>query len=93
MLLREQVVLSSSDASRRQSGAVAGALKRLRGIVEQAERAADRARDVFAGLMDPRWMEEDLTSRVEPLREELRTLDPRVRQLDPSGWSALLRGE
>lgn len=47
------------------------ALVRLEAIVGQADEIAEEVRRVFAGLVEPIWIEEYLATRLTPLHEEL----------------------
>jgi len=87
--LREVVVMATQDARRRTGGPLAQNLGRLRASVAEADSAGQEVRRAFAGLIEPVWIERYLAERIEPLREELGELDPRVRQLDPAGHAAL----
>ena len=87
--LREQLAVSSGDARRRGSGGEAAFCRTLCQAVRDADGAAAEARSAFVGLMDPLWTDRYLAERIEPLREELGTLEARVRQVDPAGWQAV----
>ncbi len=86
--LRELAVMAERDARRRSGGNLTGALSRLRSALAEADAAAEQARKAYAGLIEPIWIERYLAERVEPLREELGLLGPRVRHLDPAGYAA-----
>ena len=90
-ILRQQIATATLDARRRTGGVMIGSLARLRRCLADADGAADEARRAFAGLIEPIWIERYLAERIEPLREELGLLEPRVRQLDPAGFAATSR--
>jgi len=51
------------------------ALVSLKEIVGKADTVAEDMRTAFAGLMEPVWIEEYLATRIEPLRQELSSLE------------------
>ena len=90
--LRQQVVLETADVRRRAAGMAAASYIDLRQCVElDAPRAAAAVRRAFRGLMQPLWIERYLLERVGPLLEELASLEPRVRLLEPAAWAAARR--
>lgn len=87
--LREQITLETIDARRRQSGMACNYLVDLRRhLGVGAAGAAAKARKAFDGLLDPIWLERYLAERVEPMLEELGSLDSRVRILEPETYKA-----
>ncbi len=87
--MREYIVMATLDARRRNGGRMASWLGELRKHIADADAAAAEAREAFAGRIEPIWIERYLAERIESLREEFATMNPRVRQLDPAGWRAL----
>ena len=87
--LREIVTMATIDARRRTGGIMPKWLAGLTDALAEADRAAAEARRAYAGLVEEIWIDRYLAERVEPLREELAGLEPRVRQLDPAGWAAM----
>lgn len=73
--LREQIVLCRRDARRCGSHLESQSLKRLHDILEESKEAAEEVRKSFAGLVEPVWIEEYLSTRLTPLSEELSGLD------------------
>ena len=51
--------------------------------------AAAKFRRAFAGLLDEIWIDRYLGERLEPLWEELGSLDARVRVLEPDAYTAM----
>ena len=47
-------------------------------------RAVEKARKAFDGLMEPIWTERYLAERLEPLWEELGSMESRVWMLEPA---------
>lgn len=76
--LREQLVTSSQDPRRRGSGQELAALDRLRDALSHLDSIAADTRRIFTGLIHPLWLDRYLAERIEPIREELTTLAPRV---------------
>ena len=69
--LREQVVFCRKDARRRGSRMASKSLSKLRDILGEADEVAEEVKMSFAGLVEPIWIEEYLSTRLTPLREEL----------------------
>ncbi|NQT91155.1 MAG: family 20 glycosylhydrolase [Lentisphaerae bacterium] len=88
--LREQITLATNCPRRRGSLLEWGHLKNLKGIVQECAAVVEEVRRALAGLMIQISIEEYLSSRLDPLQEELATLEPMVRELDPPGWQAQL---
>ena len=87
--LREQIALETADARRRACGAACGYLRDLkRHLGVGAAGAVAKARAAFAGRLEPIWLERYLSDRLEPLMEELGSLEPRVRMLEPEAYEA-----
>ena len=89
MNLRQVVVKITVDPRRRLNH-----MAHVGGLIDTVKRAdeiAGEMRSAFAGLMDHIWIERYLAERIEPLREELMLLEPRLRQLDPHGYVVLQR--
>jgi len=87
--LRELATMATLDARRRSGGGLAKSLGYLRADLAEAQRIAADARQAFAGLVEPIWIDRYLAERIEPLREEFAALDARVQLLDPPGRAAL----
>jgi len=87
--LRELVVMATQDARRRTGGLMVTTLQRLANHVAAADKAAAAARETWAGLIAPIWVDRYLSERIEPVREELAALTVRVRELDPVGYAAV----
>ena len=91
--LREQVTLETMDARRRESGRAMGFLIELRRHLEVgAAQATADSKKAFKGLMEKIWIDRYLAERLEPLYEELASLEGRVRVLEP-GIYAEARGK
>ena len=89
-MLRQQVVMAELDGRRRSGGGPVTGLSRLKRCLAEAEAAAEQARPALAGLVEQVWIDRYLAERLQPLREEIDALAPRVRQLDPAGCAAAL---
>ena len=88
--LREQVTLETLDPRRREAGMACEYLRDLRRhLGVGATGAVARARRAFAGCMAPIWIERYLADRLEPLWEELGSLDARVRTLEPEAYGVM----
>lgn len=86
--LREFLALVAADPRRHGSDHDAYRWGMLRDAVGQADQAGRAMRTAFEGLIDRLWIDRYLAERVEPLREELLTLEARVRQVNPAGFAA-----
>ncbi len=89
-MLRQQVVMAELDGRRRSGGGPVSGLSRLKRSLVEAEAAAEQARPALAGLVEQVWIDRYLAERLQPLREEIDALTPRVRRLDPTGYAAAL---
>jgi hexosaminidase len=90
--LREQIVLETADPRRRESGMAMSFLIDLKRHMEVGgPEAYSMARAAFAGLIEPIWIERYLQERIEPLMEELGSLDSRVRVLEPHAYKAAIQ--
>jgi hexosaminidase len=72
--LREQMVLSRTDARRSTSGRKSRGLERLGNMLKESEGIAEEVRRVFAKFVEPIWIKEYLNTRLTPLRDELSAL-------------------
>lgn len=88
--LRESLVTATQDGRRRGAGVTVRRLKDLRDTVARLDALAAQMHGAFAGLVDELWLDRYLGERIEPLREELGELSPRVRALEPVGYAAEL---
>ena len=85
--LRQQVVLETADPRRR--GAAMGYLIDLKRHLEVGGREARTLLwQAFRGLMPPYWIDRYLGERLDPLLEELASLESRVRVLEPDTYRA-----
>ncbi|MFH1005941.1 MAG: family 20 glycosylhydrolase, partial [Candidatus Latescibacterota bacterium] len=73
--LREQMVLFRTDARRASSRRKSSYLDLLDKLLEESKTVAEEVRSAFAELVAPIWIEEYLSTRLTPLREELSALD------------------
>ena len=74
--LREQLALCRMDARRSSSRLASKDLKHLDRLLKESEPVADAVRKSFAGLVTPACIEEYLTTRFAPLRDELDQIMP-----------------
>jgi len=70
-VLRERIVLCKLDARRSGSRQVDQGIEKLNKILKESEGVAEEVRKVFAGLIEPVWIEEYLNTRLLPFREEI----------------------
>jgi hexosaminidase len=88
--LREQIYVGTMDCRRRGSGQACEFLRHLRRHMRAGgDTAAAKFRRAFAGLLDEIWIDRYLGERLEPLWEELGSLDARVRVLEPDAYTAM----
>ncbi|MBI5832762.1 MAG: family 20 glycosylhydrolase [Armatimonadetes bacterium] len=87
--LREVLTTATLDGRRRGAGVSVGRLKWLRDAVAHAGAAGMEVKSAHAGLVPALWLERYVAERVDPLREELGALEPRVAALEPAGYAAL----
>ncbi len=90
--LRECLVTATVDARRREAGVCTRRLKDLANVVARADAVAAQTRQALAGCVADLWLDRYLAERLDPLREELGALAPRVQLLDPDGYRAELGG-
>jgi hexosaminidase len=89
--LREQIVLETADPRRRESGAAMVFLIDLKRHLEVGgPEAYSMVQSAFAGLIEPVWIQRYLQDRIEPLMEELGSLEPRVRVLEPDTYKGAI---
>ena len=69
--LAEQRALEQREPGRALSRIVRNNLGELQAIVDEADALARECRKVFAGLVEPYWLDEYLETRIAPLRTEL----------------------
>jgi len=90
--LREHVAMARHDVRRRSSGVELRVFKALRTALADEEAAGRDMHQAFAGLTEPIWIDRYLAERVEPLREEVDAIAPRIRELNPEGHDAMFGG-
>ncbi len=71
---REQQVLARQDQRRRDAGAEVRHLDALRKVVHQADSVSEETRKAFAELIPSIWIDRYLGERLEPLKDELKSL-------------------
>ena len=89
--LRTLIATVTQDSRRLPCLTMVRHIEYTRRNIKNAESASNDLRKALKGLMDPVWVERYIGERLEPLREELASLEPRVRKLSPDAYAALFK--
>ncbi len=87
--IRQLIVTVTQDPRRRPCSYMARHLQGAHIQIHDLDVAADDLRKALKGLMEPIWVERYIGERVEPLREEVNLLTPRIRQMSPLAYADL----
>ncbi len=86
-ILREMIAMATVDARRRSGTWMVRWLQDIDSAVRAADATGREILAAYEGLVPSIWMDRYVRERIDPLREELHLLHPRVRQLDPAGYA------
>ncbi len=90
--LRTLIATLTQDSRRSPSWNMVKYIQYIRHDLRCAESASNALRKALKGLMEPVWVERYIGERLEPLRDELALLEPRVLQFSPEVYAALEKG-